>query len=82
MATKILPSPTHFSGPQSQSSPGAVDLLSAVASAPIALAKWVKREKDILDTIHELEALDDHMLRDIGIERRQIRQIVRHGRWS
>jgi uncharacterized protein YjiS (DUF1127 family) len=82
MATKILPSSTHFSGPETQSGSGALDLLATVASAPITLAKWIKREKDILDTIHELEALDDHMLKDIGIERRQIRQIVRYGRWS
>lgn len=58
----------------------AVPVMSPVASF---WSRVRRRRKEKL-TITKLEALDDHLLRDIGLHRCQIRSVARHGdlyRW-
>ncbi len=47
-------------------------LAAAVRRAIASLRRWRKRRK----AIAELSRLDDHMLRDIGVSRGQIREVV------
>lgn len=55
--------------------------LAAIVRATAALASYVAREcrkaSNRRATIRELSALEDHLLRDIGVERRDIADVAR-----
>lgn len=40
-----------------------------------------KKSRNVRLARHRLRSLDDHLLRDIGIERGDIDEAVRYGRW-
>jgi len=46
-------------------------------STPLALFRRVAAGALFRHQIHHLESLDDHLLRDIGVERSSIRRAVR-----
>ncbi len=52
--------------------PAKTHLAAAVRRAIASLRRWRKRSK----AIAELGSLGDHMLRDIGVSRGQIREVV------
>jgi uncharacterized protein YjiS (DUF1127 family) len=74
MPSKIVPAQA---GPKSI--PEADNWLSKAFSAPSLCLAWIGRELQIRSQIHELRQFDDHMLRDIGVERAGIAQFVRNG---
>ena len=51
-----------------------------VAGAASRLAGWHRRRREIKRNIAALSQLSDHMLKDIGIHRSQIRSVVHSGR--
>jgi uncharacterized protein YjiS (DUF1127 family) len=51
-------------------------LLTSAGEWRSALAAWRRKRR----AEHELAQLDDRMLRDIGIDRSEIRRVVRFGR--
>lgn len=56
-------------------------LWQSIASGLTMLGTRLAEERRVRRSIAELEQLDDHMLRDIGISGRgQIASVVRHGR--
>jgi uncharacterized protein YjiS (DUF1127 family) len=54
------------------------------ANSLLAIGRWIARailrERAIRRATEELANLDDHLLRDIGISRQDIRDVVREGR--
>jgi uncharacterized protein YjiS (DUF1127 family) len=56
---------------------------ATIASPAIRFWSRMRRARRIRLTITRLEALDDHMLKDIGIHRSKIESVARHGdRWN
>ncbi|HJZ45255.1 MAG TPA: DUF1127 domain-containing protein [Hyphomicrobiaceae bacterium] len=53
---------------------------NAIVSAPAKLMAALAEQRRIARTIAQLEALSNHTLADIGIERQDIPRVVRHGR--
>jgi uncharacterized protein YjiS (DUF1127 family) len=47
---------------------------------PLMIYRWWVDETKIRQSIHELEQLDDHTLKDIGLQRGSIESHVRTGR--
>jgi uncharacterized protein YjiS (DUF1127 family) len=54
---------------------------AGVVHAIASWAFWIRKELRVRRGISELMALDDHMLRDIGVTRAEIESVARHGRW-
>lgn len=50
------------------------------ASRLTRLLDWLRAERRIRAGIRDLEALDDHTLRDIGLTRAEITHVARAGR--
>lgn len=51
------------------------------SASPLArLLAWLRAERRIRAGIRDLEALDDHALRDIGLTRAEIAHVARAGR--
>jgi uncharacterized protein YjiS (DUF1127 family) len=61
--------------PLSSAFPGARKMLRS-------LLAYVRQEARIRLEIAKAQALDDHILADIAVERREIRSAVRGGRWG
>ena len=55
-------------------------VINAVAAAPARLIAAIVERHRIAQAIAQLDALSDHVLADIGIERGDIRRAVRQGR--
>ena len=53
---------------------------NAVAAAPAKLVAAIAERRRMARAIAQLEALSDHVLADIGIERGDIPRVVRYGR--
>jgi uncharacterized protein YjiS (DUF1127 family) len=49
-----------------------------IASPIVRFWYWMRYERRVWFTITRLQALDDHMLKDMGIHRSQIESVVRH----
>ena len=47
---------------------------------PSQIYRWCLREAKIRQAIRELEQLDDHALKDIGLQRGAIESLIRAGR--
>ena len=56
---------------------GVSRVLLGVGRLFVGLYRSYRNRKTAFDTIAHLRALDDHLLRDIGIERHEIRDVVR-----
>lgn len=52
--------------------------LNAIKSVVVAIVRWQRQRRDIL----ELQRMDDRLLADIGITRGEAETMVRHGRWN
>jgi len=53
----------------------AAGLVAAVIHGGEAVARWAERRRELT----ALDRLDDHLLRDIGLDRGDVEMMIRHG---
>lgn len=66
--------PAPLAGREPRRMSAAAPLLEALSAAARRLRLWYRRQV----TIHRLQELDDHMLKDIGLGRSEIDGLVRN----